>query len=162
MTNFIEIVTGLYYEEATGKPFSSRKGKLRELTNKTHKGYYRLKLNGVMTYWHRIVYEAFVEPLKAGEFIDHIDGDTLNNRLSNLRKCTKSDNSRNQKKTRGSSKYKGVYLYKSGIWRATIQLEKKTHLGYFEDEREAAQAYDRAAEEAFGEFAKTNKMMGLL
>lgn len=157
-----EIVNGLYYCPVTGKPFSSRRGQLRELTNITHKGYYRVRFKGKQTYWHRVVYEALVEPLKADEYIDHIDGNKLNNVVSNLRKCTKSDNSRNQKKSRGSSQYKGVYLYKSGIWRATIQLEKKIHLGYFEDEQEAALAYDRAALEYYGEFARTNKMLGLL
>jgi hypothetical protein len=49
---------------------------------------------------------------------------------------------------------KGVNLYRNGKWRATIG---QRHLGYFDTAQEAADAYDRAAVEHFGEFALTNK-----
>ncbi len=66
----------------------------------------------------------------------------------------------NQRKTRGSSKYKGVYLYKNNknpCWAAQINLSGKvTGLGYFESEIDAAKAYDKRAKQEFGEYAKLN------
>ncbi len=77
---------------------------------------------------------------------DHINGDTLDNRSSNLRICTNRVNAGNRKgKTTGkyTSKHVGVSLHKpNGKWRAAIKVEGRAyHLGYFVCELEAAQAY---------------------
>ena len=91
--------------------------------------------------------------------VDHIDHNGLNNRRSNLRLCTKAQNSRNVFSYKGStSKYKGVCWYKKGgKWSAKIKLNNKTyHLGHFEDEIAAAKAYDKKAVELHGEFACLN------
>ncbi len=90
--------------------------------------------------------------------IDHIDGNGLNNRRSNLRVCTRSQNLMNMRKSKGSSKYKGVHWRKdSKKWRAYIMLNyKQTHLGFFNDETEAAKAYNDKAKELFGRFANLN------
>jgi hypothetical protein len=88
--------------------------------------------------------------------VDHKDHDTLDNRRSNLRVSTRSQNSANQLKTRGTSKYKGVHKLKDR-WKAQIEVDgKKRYLGSFVREEEAARAYDAAAVEAFGEFALIN------
>lgn len=92
--------------------------------------------------------------------IDHINGDGLDNRKSNLRICNNYQNSKNRKKSnkKTSSKYKGVSLKKStGKWRCYIMLNyKEIHIGYFEKEIDAAKAYDEAAIKYFGEFARLN------
>ena len=86
-------------------------------------------------------------------WIDHINGDGLDNRRENLRICTPVQNCANQKKTRGTSRFKGVCEHGVNQWRARIAREE---LGYFDSEEEAAKAYDRAAFEKWGEFARLN------
>lgn len=90
--------------------------------------------------------------------VDHEDGDGLNNRRSNLRVATRRQNACNRRKADGTiSRFKGVSLTATGKWRAYIAPDgKQRHLGHFIDERDAARAYDEAAIELWGEFARTN------
>ncbi len=90
--------------------------------------------------------------------IDHINHNGLDNRRCNLRICTSAENHYNRKKTKGTSKYKGVMLCKYDRWRAMIVKNRKNYyLGYFDNEIEAAKIYDKKANELFGEFANLNK-----
>ena len=103
---------------------------------------------------HRLIMNA-----PPGTVVDHIDGNGLNNRRCNLRICTQKQNSRNSAPSRhSSSRFKGVYYCKrTRKWIATIGYNGRTiHLGSFDDEIEAARAYDRKARELFGEFAYLN------
>ena len=103
---------------------------------------------------HRIIMKATL-----GKQIDHIDGNGLNNRRDNMRFCTNQENQMNRKKSKNcSSIFKGVYWHKpTQKWLARITInKKKRHLGYFVEEVAAAMAYDKAATEAFGEFASLN------
>ena len=94
-----------------------------------------------------------------GDEIDHIDGNGLNNQKSNLRVCTRAENSRNRKlgKTNKSG-YKGVsWKTENKKWQVAIMKDaKQIHLGYFFCLIKAAKAYDKAAKKLFGEFAKLN------
>ena len=108
---------------------------------------------------HRLVAEAFILNLTNLPCVDHKDRNCLNNHLSNLRWCTQKENQRNRSKNKnGTSMYKGVCFNKrSNKWLAQIQHNRqKIHLGYFNDEAEAARAYDRKASELFREFAVLN------
>lgn len=92
------------------------------------------------------------------DVIDHINGDTLDNRRINLRKCTKRENAWNASKRKGAchSIYKGV-CWDRGKWVAYICKDgKQTRLGRFALEEEAARAYDERARELFGEYAALN------
>lgn len=97
-----------------------------------------------------------------GEEVDHIDGNTFNNRRANLRRCTKHGNCQNQKKQIRSctSKYKGVSWHKaSSKWSAYIKWGgKKKHLGLYALEEDAARAYNVVAASQFGEFARLNEV----
>jgi len=95
----------------------------------------------------------------AGLIVDHKDRNGLNNSRTNLRIGTMSQNSCNRKKKKGcTSKYKGVHIDKrSGKWMAVIKFEgKSVFLGNFDNEIDAARAYDNAAKLYHGEFASLN------
>ena len=99
----------------------------------------------------------FVMNTPRGMETDHINGDTLDNRKSNLRVCTKSQNMANRK-VAGVSKYLGVCWHKATKkWTAAIRKNNKSYnLGIFENEKDAALAYDKMARELHGEFARPN------
>ncbi len=92
--------------------------------------------------------------------VDHHNGDTLDNRRVNLRKCVSGENNGNSRKRRDglSSKYKGVCWHKRDKkFQASIRVHRRTiYLGMFAEEAQAAQAYDAAARAFFGEFAQCN------
>lgn len=93
--------------------------------------------------------------------VDHINHNPLDNRRCNLRTCTTQQNQRYSKKRKNTiSKYKGVCLHKRDKkWGAYIKINtKQIHLGCFDDEKEAALAYNEAAIKCFGEFALLNKI----
>ena len=93
--------------------------------------------------------------------VDHINGDTLDNRLCNLRVCTRGQNNMNRvKKPNCSSIYKGVsWQKKIKRWVAKISINNKTvYIGTYTDEKEAARAYNKAAKKHFGEFARLNEV----
>lgn len=100
------------------------------------------------------------------EIVDHINGDTLDNRKSNLRIVTTAENRQNSRRPTfegKSSKFKGVtWDARRERWVAQITCEGVTSpLGAFSHEADAARAYDRAAGELFGEYARTNAAMNL-
>ena len=105
-----------------------------------------------------------------GIFVDHISGDKADNRRANLRICKAHENNRNQViSTKNTSGYKGVSFWvHKGKYIAEIVYHDENHvrhrkiLGHFKNAESAAAAYDRAAVLFHGEFARTNKMMGLL
>jgi len=110
---------------------------------------------------HRVVYERELgRKLEPGEQVDHIDRNTVDNRIENLRLATHAQNMANKGKQKGtySSEYKGVCWHKATKnWRARIMVDGKLiHLGLFIDEMDAASAYDEAAMKYHGDFARLN------
>jgi hypothetical protein len=89
--------------------------------------------------------------------VDHINGNTLDNRRSNLRVCTHAENMRNRRKNSNSSSgYKGVFWdnhYKK--WSSYIRVNnKRIYLGRFDDSKVAYEAYVAASKKYHGEFGR--------
>ncbi len=119
-------------------------------------------LNGVKkgTLMHRLILGATPE-----QEIDHKSRNPLDNRRSNIRFCTRSQNLMNVA-IRNDNKVglKGVWFDKQrNKYQAYINVDgKRKHLGRYEEKSAAGKAYDDAAINLFGVFAKTNQSMGLI
>jgi len=106
-----------------------------------------------LVYMHRLLLGAV-----SSQEVDHRNGDGLDNRRGNLRLCESWQNKGNRGRvTPHTSRYKGVCFDKRrACWRATITCHGRQYaLGWFADEKQAADAYRVAAERLFGEFANT-------
>lgn len=104
-----------------------------------------------------IALHRMVLPISWAWIVDHADGDTLNNRASNLRPVNESRNAMNQRKRAGTtSRFRGVS--RAGAWwRATIGFRgRQQYLGKFETEEAAAAAYDAAAAKYHGSNGRPN------
>lgn len=113
-----------------------------------------IKSKNIVLLMHRIIANA-----PQGMVVDHINGDGLDNRISNLRICSIKQNVRySSKRKKATSPYKGVcWKSREGKWWANIIVDgHRKHLGYFNNEIDAAIAYDRAATIYFGEYARLN------
>lgn len=108
---------------------------------------------------HRFVWAAAGLPF--APVLDHVNGDGLDCRRSNLRPATPSQNRANSRPRQlASSQFKGVAWHRQmRKWQAQIRVDgKDRYLGLYSDERAAAEAYDRAALEAYGEFARPSSI----
>jgi len=101
---------------------------------------------------HRLILDA-----PTNSQVDHINGDGLDNRQSNLRLATHTQNTRNGRAREGTSVYKGVSFYHGGRWQAQINTGHHVLcLGYYATQWDAAKAYNEAALKHHGEFARIN------
>jgi hypothetical protein len=119
--------------------------------------YARIMLGQRRFYAHRLAW-LYVYGVWPQHEIDHIDGDRLNNRISNLREATSSENKRNtRKRSNNTSGFKGVSFDKSKkLWTAQIATNRKyIHIGRFKTPEAAYEAYCAAAERLHGDFAQT-------
>lgn len=105
-----------------------------------------------MIYMHRVVAEA-----PTGMEVDHINGDTLDNRRSNVRVCSHAENCRNRKMSKANtSGLPGVSFHRAtGKWQAQIKVNYRSiSLGIFKTPNDAHTAFKRAAQKHFGKYAR--------
>lgn len=116
-------------------------------------GYIRIKLFGRSTLAQRLAW-FFVNGAWPVGFIDHIDGDRTNNRISNLREATAAQNSHNKRHIGGASGVVGVRFRKHlGTWQATISENGiRKSLGHFKTIDEAAKARRSGEVSCYGDF----------
>ncbi len=120
-------------------------------------GRVRIQIDGENHYAHRLIFFMVKGRWPEGE-IDHIDGNPANNRWSNLREATRTENNRNRStQSNNTSGVTGVvWLARRGKWRASIVVNRrKIHLGYFTEFEEAVAARCAAEVKYFGEFSAT-------
>jgi len=120
------------------------------------KKYRKITINYKTYYLHQIIFMLHHGYIP--KYIDHADGNSLNNKIENLREATQSQNVHNSlaRKT-NTSGIKGVGFYKNK-WKAAIMVNgKHISLGSYDDKQEAALAYKLGAEKYFGEFSCTRE-----
>ena len=131
---------------------------------KTKCGYWQIKINGRVYRAHRLAW-LYVNGEWPKGILDHKEGGGLRNEFDNLRACNGSQNNGNIGK-RSFNKCGFKCVYKNGKWStwvASIGFQKRViFLGCHQTPEAAARAYDAAALSQYGEFAVTNKMLGLL
>jgi hypothetical protein len=122
------------------------------------KGYVGIKLFRRPYYAHRLAWLYVTGEWPAGE-IDHANGIKSDNRFSNLREATRSQNMGNiRTPAHNTTGVKGVNWHrKNSKWTASIQCAGKSkYLGSFDTKAEAAAAYEQAANDIFGEFKRVS------
>lgn len=145
-----ELFKTLWAGKPAGSPIHSRGG-LK---------YFKVKLGNLGGFSvHRIIYYLSTLENVDKFVVDHIDGNTLNNNISNLRKVSQAQNNLNSKISKNSiSGIKGItFQRRTGKWIARIQLNKKRiSLGVFENKNDAINAYNEASEKYHGDFRRTS------
>jgi hypothetical protein len=103
-----------------------------------------------LIYMHRVVAGTPDESMT-----DHANGNTLDNRRTNLRPCSQALNAVNSSRSAGATGFRGVWR-QGKTYVAYLGAKPRRRVGRFASATEAAVAYDRAALAAYGEFAKLN------
>jgi hypothetical protein len=136
--------------------FGRRSGKKAGSYDKSC-GYWRVKVGSKSYLAHRVIYLIHY-PNYVGD-LDHINRNKLDNRVENLRPCNRPENVVNSRmRSDNTVGYKGVSFHKAtGKYQAqTMHFGKRIHIGLFSTPEEAAKAYDKKAQEVFGDFATLN------
>lgn len=102
---------------------------------------------------HRVIY-AMHKGAWDFDKVDHIDGDKLNNAIENLRECSNAENLRNQRGNVNRALPKGVYPHRGRFIASICKDYKSRHLGVFDTPEQAQAAYNVAALELHGSFAR--------
>lgn len=145
--NIEELKEYFKYEPSTGKLFWNKRPSNRvvidsEVGNYNDQGYKVCRFKGKALRVHRIVW-AVSKGEHPTEFIDHINGDKGDNRLTNLRVVSNAENLQNMKNSKGYT-----YHRKLNKWMAQIVVNKEyKYLGVFNTEHEAHEAYLKAKKE---------------
>lgn len=142
-------------------PFKKHAG--RQIKAIGNHGYYNFRHMKRTYLVHRVIYEIVHGTLVDKQEVDHRDRNKLNNHPDNLRLSDRNGNCRNTRMfCTNTSGYRGVcWATHAKKWKAAITIDNVPHhIGYYTDPITAAKAYDKAALEHHGEFARVNFMDG--
>jgi len=148
---------GRWSAEATCKCWNNRFAGKEAFTSDNGKGYLVGAIFNRLYRAHRVIWAMHTGAWPV-EHVDHINGDSLDNRIENLRAVSQAQNSWNSKtRSNNTSGYKGVsWDKKYSKWGSTINKYNKHYfLGYFDCPEKAHQAYCKAAKKMHGEYANT-------
>lgn len=107
--------------------------------------------------WVRVLLHRFLLDAPTGVMVDHKNGNGLDCTRGNLRVANRNQKQHNSGPRNGTSRFKGVYRKTKNRWAAQIKARQTyRYLGLFATEEDAASAYDEAAKELHGEFARLN------
>jgi hypothetical protein len=155
-----QLLHEIEYNSRTGQLFwkiSRGKRKAGSIAGNVHKDRIRIKYMYKYYFAHRVIWAKVYGDIPDNVEIDHIDLNTRNNKLINLRLATHSQNGMNRRKQSNSEPNpKGVYFHKRrGYWVAQIVKDREnTYLGHFDTAAEAHRAYVAAAATMHGQFAR--------
>lgn len=139
-------IEDLFYYDETSKTFLRWKIEIRagknlnvvkvplnsEAGSVNSKGYYQVVRKGMNYKVHRVIWELFNGPIPEGFVIDHLDGNSVNNNITNLALKTVAENTRNSKRNiRNTSGVAGVSYVCTGYWRAQWHMGDKIESRYF-------------------------------
>lgn len=151
-----EISEDFFANPKSAKSFNSKH--MGQRAGRLNKGYREVGIQGKKYPEHRIIFQMFNG--YAPDYVDHIDGNTQNNMISNLREATNSLNQANAKMRHdNSSGVKGVTWHKKAKkWQASITIHgKKKHLGLFDRLEDAQAIREQAAVDAFDDYIDHNR-----
>jgi hypothetical protein len=119
-------------------------------------GYRHVRCDGKLAKLHRLIAAAFIPNPLGKPCVDHIDGDRLNNTISNLRWATLCENNRNSKnRAKASDLPRGVYKQGTRFVAQICYEGKLYHIGTYKTPEEASLHYEAQAAMMFGDFYKT-------
>jgi hypothetical protein len=140
----------LIYEEQTGHVYWKKNNRIVAACKKIKNKYKRIMIDGVAYVLHRIIYQMHYGDLTSSDVIDHINQNSHDNKIKNLRKADVFINNQNQgNRKNNTSGYKGVSWSKQkNKWRATITINNKHKtLGCFNDKETAYAVYLKAKQD---------------
>ena len=146
-----------YFPTRRGYAVWATRHKGKPVGTATNNGYMRVWFNGKLHLAHRIIWHMNNGPIPDGMVIDHVNGNRADNRLENLRLCSRAENTVNRPmQSNNTSGYRGVSFYRNtGKWSAQIKKgSRNIRIGYFDTPEEAAEAYMAKAMELHGEFMR--------
>lgn len=123
--------------------------------NKRNNKYYAYRRNGLGVFMHKLILGITDNSILG----DHINLDSLDNQRHNLRKATYSQNNANRSRMKDcAAPFRGVYKH-GEKWKAPLRKNNESiYLGLHDTPAEAALAYNKAAKEHHGEFARLNEI----
>lgn len=127
-----DVDTGALYNKETLSS-RAREGVRAGSVHKSN-GYRNIRIRGKVYKEHRVIWAFVTGAFPVGQ-IDHVNGDITDNRMSNLRDVTQTENQHNRKLGKdNTSGFMGVYATENGTWAAKIKvLNKSIHLGTFKE-----------------------------